>query len=82
MPKIVEQFTSRGVTDLTVEVDAANKFVAKQRARVFTRRQFPAARNVLSPEVEGSEPVQTTFSDLFPETIRRDTYRITLRVFK
>lgn len=75
-PRIRKQFTFEDRTELEVEVPAVNAVVARQRARVFARRHFPTARNIFHPEVSDSVPRQTTFSDLFPESISREDYRV------
>jgi len=75
-PKIKKQFTFKDRTELEIEVPAVNALVARQRARIFTRKEFPTARNIFHPEVDDSIPRQTRFSELFPESISRDNYRV------
>lgn len=77
-PRIRKQFTSGDRTELEIEVPAVNALVARQRARLFARREFPLAKNVFHPEVDDSIPRQTTFSEMFPESIAREDYRVTV----
>lgn len=81
VPDIVSiQSVGENDLNITIRILAANNFVAKQRARLFIRRNYPSARNILSPNISGSEPVQTTFNDLFPETFNREQYEVSLVV--
>lgn len=86
MPKLVKQVSIGGNGDRVekwgIEVVAVNKFVARQRARAYARRKAPNARNVFTPEVESSNSVQSTFNDLFPETLHQEEYTIEVTVVR
>lgn len=86
MSKLIRQQSIGGdgqnVESWVIEVNAVNEFVARQRARIFARWQDVTIKNILSPEIVSSEPVQTTFSDLFPESIRMETYRVEVIVVR
>jgi len=85
MPKLISQQTQGGngqkVEKWTIEVDAVNGFLAKQRARAYARRQAPTARNVFSPDQVGKgETEQSTFNQIFPESIQMERYRVEILV--
>lgn len=77
MPHIVNvQSRGRDILDVTVSVPAVNNIVARQRARTFIRRKYPTAKNILSPDIDSSETKQTTFNELFPESLHREDFRV------
>lgn len=85
MADIVQQFTSGTnggrATVFVVELDAVNKFVARQKARAWVRREIGPQLSILSIRNEEEiGDVQTTFSDLFPEQWGREKYRVAVEV--
>ena len=80
MPEIISQqtVTTNGekVEKFVVEVDAVNKFAARQRARGYMRRNFPSIKNVMTPELKSSNTKQSTFNDLMPDMIKAETHKI------
>lgn len=79
-PKIVAQETidrNGGQVDrFTIKLKAANKIVARQRARAWMRRKFPTIRNIIRPEIESEDTFQSTFNDIVPETIERKEFTV------
>lgn len=84
MPELVEQFTIGGddegetVERWTIRTQAVNELVARQKARAWARKTAPNAKNVLTPqEVSGKgETEQSTFNQLMPERLHRETYDV------
>lgn len=86
MPKIVKQQTLKSngekIELIGVELDAVNEFIARQRARGFVRRNFPGAKNILTPELTESNTKQSTFNDIVPETFHADEHTIEVTVVR
>ena len=65
---------------IEVKLKAVNKYVARQRARSFLRRHYPAASITLASGHTKSDTKQGTLSQFFPERIDADQHSIFLNV--
>lgn len=87
MPDLVNQQTVQAengdkIESWTIRIPAVNRIVARQRSRAFARRLDPAIKNILNPKVITERTRQTTFSELFPESIQRKDYEVELLVVR
>lgn len=67
---------------IEVKLDAVNKFVARQRARSFLRRNYPVASISLPDEHMTEETEQGTFTQFFPESIQAEEHSVFFIVTK
>lgn len=78
-----QQFQNEeGVTfhNIRLKIPSVNALTSRQRARAWVRRNYPTARPPI--EVENKQSlgtVQTRFSSLFPESIRRVNFEVSVR---
>jgi cytochrome oxidase Cu insertion factor (SCO1/SenC/PrrC family) len=86
MPELIRQQTVSAdgdkVEKLTVSVDAVNELVARQRARAYVRREFPLVKNILNPELDETNTIQSTFNDIVPEIFEREEHEIEIMVVR